>query len=190
MSIFQRSNNRSQSFCYYPTPTHSARGPITNRIRANVYINGLVQDCSISIANALEILQSCTKLSIYNITEPCFVNFSISGQNPTELFSGIEIIYMKYIYYIGFNLASQVTHISSISTLLMVSNQNNNKVYECNDIDHMKEEHITVRYHWNTVDFLQNPEINTPYLEFEVWFMFRCCHCSAVCNIMIYWTPL
>ena len=29
-----------------------------------MYINGLVQDCSISIANALEILQSCTKASI------------------------------------------------------------------------------------------------------------------------------
>ena len=27
-------------------------------------IDGLVQDCSISIANALEILQSCTKPSI------------------------------------------------------------------------------------------------------------------------------
>ena len=26
-----------------------------------VYINGLVQDCSNSIANALELLQSCTK---------------------------------------------------------------------------------------------------------------------------------
>ena len=26
-----------------------------------------MQDCSISIANALEILQSCTKTSIYNI---------------------------------------------------------------------------------------------------------------------------
>ena len=29
------------------------------------YVDGLVQDCSISIANALEILQSCTKPSIY-----------------------------------------------------------------------------------------------------------------------------
>ena len=29
------------------------------------YIDGLVQDCSISIANALEILQSCPKPSIY-----------------------------------------------------------------------------------------------------------------------------
>ena len=28
------------------------------------YIDGLVQDCSISIANAMEILQSCTKSSI------------------------------------------------------------------------------------------------------------------------------
>ena len=30
-----------------------------------IYIDGLVQDCSISIANALEILPSCTKPSIY-----------------------------------------------------------------------------------------------------------------------------
>ena len=30
-----------------------------------VYIDGLAQDCSISIANALEMLQSCTKPSIY-----------------------------------------------------------------------------------------------------------------------------
>ena len=30
-----------------------------------MHIDGLVQDCSISIANALEILQSCTKPSIY-----------------------------------------------------------------------------------------------------------------------------
>ena len=31
------------------------------------YIGGLVQDCSISIANALEILQSCTKPSIISL---------------------------------------------------------------------------------------------------------------------------
>ena len=31
------------------------------------YIDDLVQDCSISIANALELLQSCTKLSIFII---------------------------------------------------------------------------------------------------------------------------
>ena len=30
------------------------------------YIDGLVQDCNISIANALEMLQSCTKPSTYN----------------------------------------------------------------------------------------------------------------------------
>ena len=30
-----------------------------------VYIDGLAQDCSISIANALEMLQSCNKPSIY-----------------------------------------------------------------------------------------------------------------------------
>ena len=32
------------------------------------YIDGLVQDCSNSIANALELLQSCTKLSICDST--------------------------------------------------------------------------------------------------------------------------
>ena len=31
----------------------------------DAYIDGLVQDCSNSIANALELLQSCTKPSIY-----------------------------------------------------------------------------------------------------------------------------
>ena len=31
------------------------------------HINGLVQDCSNSIANALELLQSCTKPSIYRL---------------------------------------------------------------------------------------------------------------------------
>ena len=30
-----------------------------------MHIDGLVQDCSNSIANALELLQSCTKPSIY-----------------------------------------------------------------------------------------------------------------------------
>ena len=34
-------------------------------IFSDAYIDGLAQDCSISIANALEILQSCTKPSIY-----------------------------------------------------------------------------------------------------------------------------
>ena len=29
------------------------------------YVDGLVQDCSKSIANALELLRSCTKASIY-----------------------------------------------------------------------------------------------------------------------------
>ena len=34
--------------------------------RSHIYINGLVQDCSNTIANALELLQSCTKPSIYS----------------------------------------------------------------------------------------------------------------------------
>ena len=38
-----------------------------------VYINGFVQDCSISSALALEILQSCTKPSIYRWYFVCLV---------------------------------------------------------------------------------------------------------------------
>ena len=38
------------------------------------YIDGLVQDCSNSIANALELLQSCTKPSIYDFClHGCFL---------------------------------------------------------------------------------------------------------------------
>ena len=50
----------------------------------NVHVNGLVQNCSNSIANALELLQSSTKPSIYVIylialwLFPCFA--SISGR--------------------------------------------------------------------------------------------------------------
>ena len=38
------------------------------RMHSKMYIDGLVQDCSISIANALEILQSCTKPSIGSVS--------------------------------------------------------------------------------------------------------------------------
>ena len=34
-----------------------------------VHIDGLVQDCNNSIASALELLQSCTKPSMYNQIE-------------------------------------------------------------------------------------------------------------------------
>ena len=40
---------------------------------SEAYIDGLVQDCSNSIANAMELLQSCTKLSI------CWVKISWSN---------------------------------------------------------------------------------------------------------------
>ena len=38
--------------------------PVMTQFR-DAYIGGLVQDCSNSIANALELLQSCSKPSIY-----------------------------------------------------------------------------------------------------------------------------
>ena len=41
-----------------------------------VYINGLVQACSISSAVALEILQSCTKPSTYSFKNMCFFSWN------------------------------------------------------------------------------------------------------------------
>ena len=46
-----------------------------------LYIIGLMQDCSISIADAMEILQSCTKLSIDGLMQDC----SISIANAMEI---------------------------------------------------------------------------------------------------------
>ena len=45
------------------------------RFKDYIIINfdGLVQDCSISIANALEILQSCTKPSIYGFMQFIYI---------------------------------------------------------------------------------------------------------------------
>ena len=41
---------------------------MTLSLVAKCYIDGLVHDCSNAIANALELLQSCTKPSIYSVT--------------------------------------------------------------------------------------------------------------------------
>ena len=47
-----------------------------------IHINGLVQDCSISSALAMEILQSCTKPVYYfNIYKTCFENKCAHAQN-------------------------------------------------------------------------------------------------------------
>ena len=48
-----------------PTWTHPQRINSYIYLRLHIYIDGLIQDCSISIANALEILQSCTKPSTF-----------------------------------------------------------------------------------------------------------------------------
>ena len=45
-------------------------------------IDGLVQDCSNSIANALELLQSCTKPSIYPITSRSMASEAVDSDIP------------------------------------------------------------------------------------------------------------
>ena len=47
------------------------------------YIDRLVQDCSNSIANALELLQSCTKPTIYCITQCSCQSWQQSDSKPT-----------------------------------------------------------------------------------------------------------
>ena len=44
--------------------TADGLAPLGARDKIDWYFDGLVQDCSNSIANALELLQSCTKPSI------------------------------------------------------------------------------------------------------------------------------
>ena len=50
---------------YAPSPVQTAVFCSWLFSSVRLYSDGLVQDCSISIANALEILQSCTKPSIW-----------------------------------------------------------------------------------------------------------------------------
>ena len=58
----------------HPPATHRFEQQRVNRVHifrvlwsvcGVLYIDGLAQDCSNSIANAMELLQSCTKTSIY-----------------------------------------------------------------------------------------------------------------------------
>ena len=62
---------------------HSARIPWTPLTIADSqylkYIDGLVQDCSNSIANAMELLQSCTKLSMCMAREIGLVESELCG---------------------------------------------------------------------------------------------------------------
>ena len=55
------------------------------------YIDGLVQDCSNSIANALELLQSCTKPSIWShdpnlVKLEIYVNIKNNGQIMSQFY--------------------------------------------------------------------------------------------------------
>ena len=59
-------------------------------IQENVveYIDGLVQDCSNSIADALELLQSCTKPSILSVMSPSY--FQARDDVSTDLFNSLD----------------------------------------------------------------------------------------------------
>ena len=52
-----------------------------------IYFDGLVQECSISIANALEILQSCPKPSILSFTggSELIISVAMSAATPKKI---------------------------------------------------------------------------------------------------------
>ena len=58
--------------CQHSTWFHCSENKSNQKIHLTLYnIFGLVQDCSISIPNALEILQHCTKQAIYDYANNC-----------------------------------------------------------------------------------------------------------------------
>ena len=75
-------NQSQRNYFYYQAPLLCDTDP-------DFYIDGLVEDCIISIANALEILQSCTKPSIYHWDNLalCQLNIPCVKQNRTWISS-------------------------------------------------------------------------------------------------------
>ena len=72
-------------------PTINAKNKTNNKwdIENTIaYVDGSVQDCSISIANALEILQSCTKPSMY-LCRICVNIRSVIGSSPVAPFTNM-----------------------------------------------------------------------------------------------------
>ena len=69
------------------------------------YIDGFVQDCSNSIANALELQQSCTKPSIYimqqseNMSTGSYGKNKLGSQPTIAQPDNVIIVYMNYIWY-------------------------------------------------------------------------------------------
>ena len=71
-----------------------------------IYIDGLVQDCSNSIALAMELLQSCTEPSIYGIK---LISDAISSINFREKWTWLEdLIVFSYLLLV-FKFEEEVT---------------------------------------------------------------------------------
>ena len=79
------------------------------------YIDGLVQDCSISIANALDILQSSIRPSMYNVLTNWFQLYTL------HLYSGIYLLISSLICTFDIQIYSNV-FISVFKTTLVTIN--------------------------------------------------------------------
>ena len=68
---------------------------------AAFYIDGLVPDCSNSITNALELLQSCTKPSISFLNTDGTGNWNFSHGRHTHLFSTVDTMAVDTLATLG-----------------------------------------------------------------------------------------
>ena len=67
-------------------------------VSLSMHINGLVQDCSISIANALEILQSCTKPSIYESLRLNELTLLVLRQESCGKITSVSLLLMPWLF--------------------------------------------------------------------------------------------
>ena len=83
------------------------------------YLNGLVQDCSISIANELEILQSCTKPYSCNVVLPPGPRFNIkmTSYQYRKFHCGDKTILRPSYLHIGISYTDKTTSLYWIRAL-------------------------------------------------------------------------
>ena len=124
------------------------------------HIDGLVQDCSIAIANALEILQSCSKPSIY-----CSVCSMRDAHDCKSILDQSTFARMHILYIDKFSMAKNLSFsIYFIHKYLQVINFQSKQV-EYYDLTHMCYNY----YIWNIK--MKQYEIHVVFSAFyNIWY--------------------
>ena len=102
--------------CLFSSLLEDLYSPSDTALCIDIKIDGSVQDCSISIANAMEILQSCTKPSKYPYgTHQCVL--TVAGQilwtwlPPSPAMDSTFLHYMVHEIYVK---DTQIDHIDGL----------------------------------------------------------------------------